>query len=202
MIRRMASAIGTPVAFRSYSSSVFSSSSVGAYCHHEVHENNYQGKTMKKILIAAIFLLPLQVSAEHMDVIQFKLNDDCSFEKYMAIVADFNVWGKAYGYNPRSPTRYRMTISRTCTGWVRARMQRPLARPGTRGAMRKATQVQSQRNCRQDFQSVGQTFHATATISTKQISAEIAGDGPRQLRGLSPFRQGTSSARSALSGTS
>ena len=56
---------------------------------------------MKKILIAAIFLLPMQVNAEHMDVIQFKLNDGCSFEKYMAIVADFNEWGKAYGYESK-----------------------------------------------------------------------------------------------------
>ena len=56
---------------------------------------------MKKILVAAILLLPLQVSAEHMDVIQFKLHDDCSFDKYMAIVADFNEWGKAYGYQAK-----------------------------------------------------------------------------------------------------
>ena len=56
---------------------------------------------MKKIIIAAILLLPFQVSAEHMDVIQFKLNDGCSFEKYMAIVADFNEWGKAYGYQTK-----------------------------------------------------------------------------------------------------
>lgn len=56
---------------------------------------------MKKIIIAAILLLPFQVSAEHMDVIQFKLHDDCSFNKYMAIVADFNEWGKAYGYEAK-----------------------------------------------------------------------------------------------------
>jgi hypothetical protein len=60
-----------------------------------------KGNKMKKILIAAIFLLPLQVNAEHMDVIQFKLHDDCSFEKYMAIVADFNEWGKAFGYKTK-----------------------------------------------------------------------------------------------------
>ena len=56
---------------------------------------------MKKIIIAAILLLPLQVSAEHMDVIQFKLKDGCSFEQYMAIVAEFNEWGKAYGYQTK-----------------------------------------------------------------------------------------------------
>lgn len=48
-----------------------------------------------------MLFLPFQVSAEHMDVIQFKLHNDCSFEKYMVIVADFNEWGKAYGYNAK-----------------------------------------------------------------------------------------------------
>lgn len=34
-----------------------------------------------------------------MDVIEFKMLDGCSMEKYMAIVSDFNEWGEDYGYN-------------------------------------------------------------------------------------------------------
>ncbi len=56
---------------------------------------------MKKILIAAIFFFPINAVAEHMDVIEFKMKDGCSFGEYMAIVADFNEWGKDYGYKAK-----------------------------------------------------------------------------------------------------
>ena len=56
---------------------------------------------MKKIVIAAILLLPLNALAEHMDVIEFKMRDGCSFGEYMEIVADFNEWGKGFGYQAR-----------------------------------------------------------------------------------------------------
>jgi hypothetical protein len=56
---------------------------------------------MKKMLIAAIFLLPLNALAEHMDVIEFKMIEGCSMEQYMAIVEDFNKWGEDYGYNSK-----------------------------------------------------------------------------------------------------
>lgn len=54
---------------------------------------------MKRILLAITLLIPFSASADHLDVIQFKMRDGCSFEKYMAIVSDFNDWGKAYGYS-------------------------------------------------------------------------------------------------------
>ena len=56
---------------------------------------------MKKIFVAAFFLLPLNAVAEHMDVIEFKMTGECSFGEYMEIVADFNEWGKAYGYEAK-----------------------------------------------------------------------------------------------------
>ena len=46
--------------------------------------------------------LPLAASAEYMDVIQFKLIDGCTFDKYIEIVNDFNNdWGKENGYTAR-----------------------------------------------------------------------------------------------------
>lgn len=56
---------------------------------------------MKKILIAAVFLFPINAVAEHMDVIEFKMKDECSFGEYMEIVTDFNEWGKDYGYQAK-----------------------------------------------------------------------------------------------------
>ena len=56
---------------------------------------------MKRIILAIAFLLPMSASAEHMDVIEFKMLEGCSFEKYMEIVSDFNDWGKNYGYNAK-----------------------------------------------------------------------------------------------------
>ena len=56
---------------------------------------------MKKTVLAFIMFLPLSVSAEHMDVIEFEMLEGCSFDKYMEIVEDFNDWGKGYGYNAK-----------------------------------------------------------------------------------------------------
>ena len=55
--------------------------------------------TMKKLILALLLCIPMAASAENMDVIEFKLLDGCSFEKYMEIVNDFNSdWGEANGY--------------------------------------------------------------------------------------------------------
>ena len=56
---------------------------------------------MKKILIVAIICFPMSAIAEHMDVIEFQLKEDCSFSEYMEIVVDFNKWGKEYGYQTK-----------------------------------------------------------------------------------------------------
>ena len=56
---------------------------------------------MKKILLAAFLLLPLNAIAEHMDVIEFEILEGCSMDKYMAIVEDFNKWGEDYGYQAK-----------------------------------------------------------------------------------------------------
>ena len=56
---------------------------------------------MKRTLLIALFTMPLTAVAEHMDVIQFKMNEGCTFETYMEIVADFNEWGEDYGYRAK-----------------------------------------------------------------------------------------------------
>jgi hypothetical protein len=54
--------------------------------------------TMKRILAIMLLLSPMIALADHLDVIEFKLNDGCSFDKYLAIVKDFNQWGAKNGY--------------------------------------------------------------------------------------------------------
>jgi hypothetical protein len=54
---------------------------------------------MKRRLAIMLFsLAPTLALADHIDVIEFKLNAGCSFDKYMAIVKDFNEWGAKNGY--------------------------------------------------------------------------------------------------------
>jgi hypothetical protein len=54
---------------------------------------------MKRILAIILFLAPIIAWADHVDVIEFKLNDGCSLDKYMAIANDFNnQWGAKNGY--------------------------------------------------------------------------------------------------------
>lgn len=53
---------------------------------------------MKKLLAVLLMACPLAAAADNLDVIEFKLQEGCDFAKYMAIVKDFNEWGKAYGY--------------------------------------------------------------------------------------------------------
>jgi hypothetical protein len=54
---------------------------------------------VKKLLIAALILMPFSANADYMDVIQVKLKEDCSLEKYRAISKDFNEqWAKDYDY--------------------------------------------------------------------------------------------------------
>jgi len=57
---------------------------------------------MKRLLLLILFLTPAFASAEYMDVIKFKLTDDCSFSEYVAIAHDFNTqWGESNGYTSR-----------------------------------------------------------------------------------------------------
>lgn len=60
---------------------------------------------MKKLLIAAFAAAPFAMAApagaEHWDVIAFEMTGECSFEKYLGIVKDFNVWSEEYGYNAK-----------------------------------------------------------------------------------------------------
>lgn len=51
---------------------------------------------MKKLLAALLLALPATAMADYLDVIEFKLT--CDMGEYLAIVKDFNAWGKDYGY--------------------------------------------------------------------------------------------------------
>jgi len=53
---------------------------------------------MKAIIGAMLFLIASASHAGHLDVISFTLNDGCSLSQYSEIVADFNEWGEAHGY--------------------------------------------------------------------------------------------------------
>ena len=54
---------------------------------------------MKKSLLACLLLLPFGAYADHIDVIEFTLKEDCSLDKYLAIKDDFNEqWGSKNGY--------------------------------------------------------------------------------------------------------
>lgn len=54
---------------------------------------------MRKILAIVFLCSPMLAFGDHLDVIEFKLNDGCSFDKYMEIAKDFNTqWGVNNGY--------------------------------------------------------------------------------------------------------
>lgn len=53
---------------------------------------------MKKLLVLAIFCIPMTVWADHIDVLPAHLKEGCSLETYLATVADFNKWGMGHGY--------------------------------------------------------------------------------------------------------
>jgi|SRR5208282_3594203 len=51
------------------------------------------------LLTIAVLLVPICASADHLDVIQFKLKDGCTLETEVALKNDFNTqWGKSHGY--------------------------------------------------------------------------------------------------------
>ena len=52
---------------------------------------------MKKLIAAALLLAPVAASAEHVDVIEFKLTN-CTMSEYLVIVRDFNAYAKGLGY--------------------------------------------------------------------------------------------------------
>ena len=53
---------------------------------------------MKRFIASTLLLLASVSHADHLDVIGFTLNDNCSFDEYLEIVNDFNEWGDDYGY--------------------------------------------------------------------------------------------------------
>jgi hypothetical protein len=54
---------------------------------------------MKKVILIALVCLPVVTLADHMDVIQMRIGENCSVAQYVAIMKDFNEqWGVNYGY--------------------------------------------------------------------------------------------------------
>ena len=57
---------------------------------------------MKRLLLLILLMSPAFASAEYMDVIKFKLTENCTFPQYLAIAHDFNTqWGESNGYISR-----------------------------------------------------------------------------------------------------
>ena len=55
---------------------------------------------MRKLLLTAAVLLPFSALGDHLDVIQFKLNEGCTLATYRAVVKDFNdQWGAKHAYH-------------------------------------------------------------------------------------------------------
>lgn len=56
-------------------------------------------KSMKLIFASMIFAVSAAAHADHLDVIEFKFNEGCDFDKFLEIVSDFNAqWGDANSY--------------------------------------------------------------------------------------------------------
>jgi hypothetical protein len=54
---------------------------------------------MKRTIVAAMLLFSGAALSDHIDVIEFTLNEGCSKEKYLEIVNDFREqWGSKNGY--------------------------------------------------------------------------------------------------------
>ena len=54
---------------------------------------------MKKLIAIALLAMPFSATADYLDVIEFKLNEGCSFSTFMQIVKDFNAqWGAKNAY--------------------------------------------------------------------------------------------------------
>ena len=58
---------------------------------------------MKIFVLTLLLFTPITASAEYLDVIEFKMVDGCSFDKYLKIVKDFNKeWGMKNGYSAKA----------------------------------------------------------------------------------------------------
>jgi hypothetical protein len=57
---------------------------------------------MKIFVLTLLLFIPMTASAEYMDVIESKMVDGCSSDKYLKIVKDFNKeWGMKNGYSAK-----------------------------------------------------------------------------------------------------
>lgn len=54
---------------------------------------------MRKLLAIALLALPFAAAADHLDVIEVKLNEDCSIDTYLQIAKEFNSdWATSHDY--------------------------------------------------------------------------------------------------------
>jgi hypothetical protein len=57
---------------------------------------------MKIFVLTLLLFIPMAASAEYLDVIESKMVDGCSSDKYLKIVKDFNKeWGMKNGYSAK-----------------------------------------------------------------------------------------------------
>ena len=57
---------------------------------------------MKIFVLTLLLFIPMTASAEYLDVVESKLVDGCSTDKYLKIVNDFNKeWGMKNGYTAK-----------------------------------------------------------------------------------------------------
>ena len=57
---------------------------------------------MKIFALTLLLFIPMTASAEYLDVIESKMVDGCSSDKYLTIVKDFNKeWGMKNGYSAK-----------------------------------------------------------------------------------------------------
>lgn len=54
---------------------------------------------MRRLLMITMLLAPVAASADHLDVIQAKLKEGCTLDKYVTLKKDFTEqWGNSHGY--------------------------------------------------------------------------------------------------------
>jgi hypothetical protein len=53
---------------------------------------------MKLALFIALLSFAGYAAADHIDVLNVELRDDCTLPQYLVIIGDFNKWGEKYNY--------------------------------------------------------------------------------------------------------
>ena len=60
--------------------------------------------SVKAVHASVLLVLPMAATADHLDVIEFKLKEGCTMAKYLEIVKDFNTTAGKWGYKAEVAT--------------------------------------------------------------------------------------------------